>query len=338
MEILLNKEISKRLWVTRYFMVIGIIVLHLPQYQPLSEVESLFEHIKAFFSHGIFRATVPVLTVISGYLVFRCNLQSQPLKLFVKKAKSIFIPLIIWNIPFAIAIYLSQKYNLLSHNFSAELYPIEIKNWVNALTGLFGTPANYPLNFLRDLFAVSLLAPIMWLLLKSSPYLGMAIVLVIYYFNLDGVFVLRNSMLVSFYLGGLAATQNWDLTALDKYANWLLLVFILLCISIVLFGIENKEVLRLLAPFMVWPAMSIMENTKIYNFLYKNSKSSFFTFLAHGPIILIMWFLYTTVSEAIPYYVYWVMSPLVTLFVCIYLARYFKKFFPVVASAVLGGR
>lgn len=334
----LKNEISKRIWVTRYLMVIGIVVLHLPNYQPLSEIESLFEYVKAFFSHGVFRATVPVLTVISGYLVFRSGIQLKPLVLFIKKFKAVFIPLVIWNIPFAIAIYLSQKYNLLSHSFSAELYPIRVENWINALTGYSGSAVNYPLSFLRDLFAVSLLSPLFWLILQRIPYLGLAIVLVIYYFNLEGGFVLRNSMLVCFYLGGLAATRNWNLTILDKYAKWLLLFYVSLCVAIILFKIENIEILRLVSPFMVWPAISLLSNTRLYDFLYKHSSSSFFTFLAHGPIILIIWFFYSKFSNYIPYFVYWIIAPVLTVSICIFFATYLKKYFPKVASFVLGGR
>lgn len=319
-------------------MIIGIIVLHLPQYQPLSEVESLFEYIKAFFSHGVFRATVPVLTVISGYLVFRSSLHKEPKNLIAKKLKSIIIPLFLWNIPIVIFIYMSQKYNLISHEFSAELYPIKIEIWVNALTGLFSAPANYPLNFLRDLFAVTLLAPVFGWLLNKASYTGLIIVSFIYYFNIDGDLVLRNSMILSFYIGGLAATKNWDLTALDKHAKWLFLAFIILCLLIVLFKIENRELFRLLSPFMVWPAISLMEGSKIYDLLYKNSKHSFFTFLAHGPVLLITWVLYSKALEVIPYSIYWIATPFLTVLVCIFLATYFKKYFPKLASLVLGGR
>lgn len=335
----LNKEISKRIWVTRYLMVIGIIVLHLPPYQPLNTLgASVFDYVKAFFSHGVFRATVPVLTVISGFLIFQFNLHLKPLQLLSKKITSVLVPLIIWNIPIVIAIYLSQKYGILSHDFSAELYPFNLLNWVDALTGLFGTPANYPLNFLRDLFAVSLLSPIFWFFLKRLPYLGLVIVLVVYYFNLDSSFVLRNSMLVSFYTGGLAATQKWSLTCLDKYAKLLFFVFISFCIAIVLFDIQNREFFRLLSPFLVWPSISLITNTALYEFLYKNSKSSFFTFLAHGPIILILWLIFKKIPIEMPYYVYWLLAPPIMVFTSIFFARYFKKILPRISSIALGGR
>ena len=319
-------------------MVIGIIVLHLPQYQPLSDVGSLFEFVKAFFSHGIFRATVPVLTVISGYLVFCYNLHLQPRTLVLKKLKTVLIPLFIWNIPFAIGIFLSQKYALISHNFSAQLHPFQIESWINALFGLFDTPANYPLNFLRDLFAISLLAPLLGFLLNRIPYLGLVLVLFVYFFNLDGYLVLRNSMLVSFYIGGLAAVRAWDLTALDNYAKPLFWSFLTFSAVIVLFKIENRELFRLVSPFMVWPAISLLEKTKVYDLLHKYSENSFFTFLAHGPIILVLWFLFSMLPNDIPYVIYWILAPVITVFICIILATYFKRMLPTIASVVLGGR
>jgi len=320
-------------------MVIGIIVLHLPPHQPLNELgSSFFDYIKAFFTYGVFRATVPVLTVMSGFLVFRSGHQLQPLRLLAKKTSSILVPLIIWNIPFVAAIYVSQKYNILSHDFSAGLYPFDTLSWINALTGLLETPANYPLSFLRDLFAVSLLSPVYWLFLKKIPYQGLLVVMIVYFFNLDGPFVLRNSMLVSFYIGGLAASQNWSLTYLDHHAKWLLSLFVCFCVAIVLFDIQNRELFRLLSPFLVWPSMSLITNTKLGEFLYKNSRSSFFTFLAHGPIILILWLVFQKTRFDIPYFLYWFLTPLITVYLSILFSRYFKKWLPNTASIALGGR
>lgn len=320
-------------------MVIGIIVLHLPPYQPLNELElTFFDLIKAFFSHGVFRATVPVLTVISGFLIFQSCLQLTPFKLLKKKVLSVFVPLVVWNVPFVVAIYLSQKYNILLHDFSVNLHPFDLMSWINALTGLLGQPVNYPLNFLRDLFAVSLLSPIYWLLLKRTPYLGLVFVLMIYYFNLDGAFILRNSMLVSFYIGGLAASQKWSLTCLDKQAKFLCMMFIIFCIIIVVFDIQNRELLILLSPFLVWPSMSLIINTRFYEFLYKHSRHSFLTFLTHGPIILILWFVFQKLQMDAPYYVYWFLAPPITVYISILFSTYFKRLLPFVSSIALGGR
>ena len=335
----MNREISERIWMTRYLMVVGILVLHLPPYQPLGNVGSTgFDYIKAFFAHGLFRAAVPVLTVMSGYLLFRSKLHLHYFDLLKTKTNSILIPLILWNIPLAIAVYVLQKYNLGSHEFSAKLYPADFPSWVNAITGLNGSPVNYPLNFLRDLIAVSLLAPFFGVLLKYIPYPGLVVVLCIYFFNLDGPLVLRNSMLVSFYLGGLAYTQSWNLFALDKYAGIAVAILVFACILIVAFKIQNREWFRLIAPFLIWPSMSLLAGTTTGRFLYKNAQSSFFTFLAHGPIILVLWFAYQKIFSDGPYALYWFSAPVITVCLSILLSQMIKKQFPAFSRVILGGR
>ena len=76
------------------------------------------------------------------------------------------MPLILWNIPIALAVFILQKYQLLGHQFSARLYPPTPLAWLNALTGLVSDPVNYPLNFLRDLFIISLISPVLGIFLK----------------------------------------------------------------------------------------------------------------------------------------------------------------------------
>lgn len=338
-DIALNKEISRRFWITRFFMIIGIVILHVPPYQPLSEVgSSFFGLIKAFFSHGFFRATVPTLTVVSGYLVFYHQLHLDPVRLVKKKAASILVPLIVWNIPVAIGVFVSQKYQLLPHAFSAQLYPFELMNWVNALTGLFSGPVNYPLNFLRDLFVISLMAPLMWPLINRVPYIGLVLVSLLAYFNVDGDLVLRNSMLVNFYVGGLAVSRKWDLTALDRYAVWLLVVLISCCAAIVALKVENRELFRVVSPFLVWPCMRLIVDTRFGDWLYRYAECSFFIYLTHSVVLLVLWVAFQRSPLVSAYGVYWLIAPPVTVLSLISLCQEFKKRAPRLAGVVLGGR
>lgn len=320
-------------------MVIGIVILHTPPYQPLSEIDnSFFSLTKAFFAHGLFRTTVPVLTALSGYLVFHYNLHLEPVRLAWKKFTSIFIPLVIWNLPIAIAVFLSQKHQLLAHEFSARLYPFDLLNWLNAITGLLSDPVNYPLNFLRDLFVISLLAPLLWPLIKKAPYYGLILIALISYFNLDGPVVLRNSMLVNFYIGGLAATRKWNLEALDEYAVWFLMTLFGCCALIVALRIENRELFRLISPFLIWPCMRLIIDTRLGDWLYKYSACSFFTYLSHSVALLALWIIFQKTPLENFYIVYWVMAPLVTVLLLIFLCQKFKLLAPRLSSLLLGGR
>lgn len=335
----MQSEISRRISITRYLMVIGIIVLHMPPYEALSATgPELFSYIKAFFSHGVFRATVPVLTVMSGYLLIRSGLQRFPATLVKKKCRSLLLPLILWNVPLVLAIFLLQRFEVASLSLSTILYPVEWTNWINALLGLTAPPANYPLNFLRDLFVIALLSPIMWQMLKRAPYIGLLVISVIYYFNLEGPLVLRNSMLISFYLGALAAHQQWDLRKLDRFAIPCLVTFVGLCAAIVAFKIENREFLRIVSPVLIWPAMSLLVGTWLGNVLQNHAKHSFFTFLSHAPMILIIWMIYQRFADIIPYPLFWFATPIITAVLAVYLARGFTLVTPKLAAIMLGNR
>jgi len=336
---MLTEEISKRFWITRFLMIIGIVILHLPPYEPLSEVGcSAFSLVKAFFAHGLFRATVPVLTVISGYLVFYSNLHLRPLELFKKKTKSILVPLALWNLPIAIAVFFVQKYQILGDQFSAQLYPPSLFDWLNALIGVTADPVNYPLNFLRDLFVISVLSPVLWLFLKRIPYVGLVTVLMIWYLNLDGDLILRTSMLVNFYIGGLAAVLRWDLTVLDKHATWCLFLLIGICVGIVVLRIENKELFRLTSPFLVWPSMKLLVGTRMGEWLYRHASSSFFIFLSHSVVLFALWLIFQKSPASELYFVYWLSTPPITVMFLIFMHRKFRELAPRLSLVFLGGR
>lgn len=279
-----------------------------------------------------------MLTVISAYLIFQSLVNTSVKNILEKKGKTILIPMIFWNLLVMAPIFTIQFFNISNHEFSTSLYPFEFMSWANALTGIFGSPANYPLNFLRDLFALCLLIPIFRLLLNHFPYLGAAVIIAVYYFNLDGSFILRNSMLVSFYLGALAATQRWDVTYLDRYAHILLVSFILFCSIVVIFDIENREPLRFVAPLMLWPAMSLIVESKFGNLLNRYSFASFFTFLAHGPMLLVLWFIYKSKLSFIPYPAFWFFAPVIIVISCVVITSIAKKNPARLNFIIFGGR
>lgn len=335
----LDEDISQRISLLRYLMIFGIVVLHTPPYVPLEETGAgMFDFLKALFQHAIFRASVPVLTFISGYLLFRARLDLQFNKLIVKKTKSILIPLILFNVPVAIAVYLVQANQLLDHSFSKQLYPFHLATWVDAIVGLFGSPINYPLNFLRDLYLLSLLAPLLGLLLRRYTWYGLAIVFLLFWFNLDGPLILRNTMPIVFYLGGMAAVQEWDLRKLDRFAVPLLALFLAFCIAIIAFRIKGQNYLRLVSPILIWPAASLLVDARFGVWLAGLSKYSFLTFLAHGPSLLVAWLVYQKALPGVPYWIFWVVTPVIVATILAQLYIYSRRFFPRTMGLLLGGR
>lgn len=305
----LDRGIRDRIAVLRIVMIFGVVVLHTPEYVPMAAIGTgWFDAVKAFFQLAVFRATVPVLTVISGFLLFGAALDRTPARLFGKKARTILLPFLVFNLsllPLALA---AQVYA--GVEMSARLWPFEPMAWLNAAFGLTSGPINYPLNFLRDLLALILLAPLFGFMLRRFAWPGLALVGLVFFSNLDGPLVLRDLMAVQFYLGGMAAVRGWDLRRFDRYAPACLLLFLLACAAIVHFRIANTTYLRLLAPFLIWPAAAWLVASAVGPWLVRMSRYSFFLFLAHAPVLMLTWLLYGRYGSALPYPLYWVAAPL----------------------------
>jgi len=335
----IETDISNRIAMLRFLMIFGIVILHTPPFVPITtEPNTLFDFIKALFQHAIFRTSVPVLTCISGYLLFKSQLHTQFSQLFIKKTKTIFIPLILFNLPIALFIYYLQFNQLIDHQFSTQLHPIDQTTWINAIFGLTAAPVNYPTNFLRDLYIVSLMTPIFSILLRYIPITGLFIISFFFWFNFDGDIVLRSPMPIMFYFGGLMATTDVNIKSFDKYSAYLLTLFITLCIAIIYFKVENRNYLRLIAPFLIWPASALIVNTWLGKWFIRFSKYSFPIFLMQGPLLLVCWLLYKKFLISIPYWIFWIITPIITAVTLTYLYKLSCIAFPKTMKFVFGGR
>jgi succinoglycan biosynthesis protein ExoH len=329
--------LSERIRILRCVLIFGIVVLHIPPYVPLAEVgPGVFDFIKAMMQHAVFRASVPVLAFISGYLLFSQGLDRRFSELAFKKTRSLLVPLIAFNLPLAVAIWLAQVQGSLNQELSPRLHPVELQEWADGLLGLFGPPVNYPLNFLRDLFVLSMLAPIFGVLLRRAPWAGLCAVFCTFWFDLDGPIVLRGPMAVTFYLGGMAAAGNWDMHRLDRFAWPFLALFLLLCAAVVLLEIEDRRYLRLLSPILLWPSASLLVGTAAGRLLVALSRYSFFTFLTHAPILFALWLVYQ-MSEG-PYWVFWISAPAITGLIAALVFDLSCRWMPKTMSLLTGGR
>lgn len=334
----MDTVVSKRIAIAKFIMIVGVIVLHVPPYVPLEDTGStFFDTVKCFFSHGLFRVTVPLLTCISAFLLFESKIYLNYKLLLIKKIKTILIPFLIWNFPLVIVLFCIQKFGLSFHEFDKVIYPFDFLNFLDASIGMRSTPVNYPLNFLRDLFVLTIFSPFFGILLSKIPIIGFFLIFFIFIFNVDGYLILRDSMMVNFYIGGLLSIKKVDLKIFDKYSFLLMLTLICLCLYV---GIFHKTVIYsfIFTPILAWYSISLIEKTKFAEFIYSIAPMGFFIFLAHGPILLFLWIVYKLNYIQVEYYYFWIFSPIFTLLILVLLYSYLKKTFPNFLSLVLGGR
>ena len=335
----IDEEISQRISIVRYLMIVGVVFLHVPPYVPLSEMSSdFFSFVKALFSNAIFRSTTPVLTCISGYILYSVSLDRKYRSLVVNKTRSLLVPLILWNVPLVFVLYFVQKYRLLDQSFSTKIYPIAIFSSVNAIVGFNGSPLNYPLNFIRDLYVITLLAPIFGYLLRRIPFIGLVFISLFFLGDLDGDLVLRNSMPVNFYIGGMAALAHWDLRFFDRYALPLIICFLALSIAIVVFRIPYIYFFSIISPFLIWPIFSKIPYTLIGEKIIGLSKVSFFVFLSHGPILFAISVLFSKFVGNLSTFTFWLMAPILTILIAHISYFIFSKIAPAALGLLIGGR
>jgi Acyltransferase family len=334
---MMDRQLSKRIQIARYLMVCGIIFIHVPPIDTETVTNNAyFLFFRAFWVDAVFRGTVPVLTCISAYLIFLYSKDKKPLALIRSKAESIVLPMIIWNLPVVLVIYLMQKYGVVDYPFRLDLYPFKIATFLDATFGITDRPANFPLFFLRDLFVLAVLAPIFGFFIHRAPVLGFAVVAAIFWFDFDSYLLLRSSMALNFYIGGVAAVHGWNLFLLDRY-RWIILFFFIVVCLIKCQVPGDSTFFRLLSPFMIWPILGLFENSRFGDFIVKLSPGSFFLFLAHAPMLIGSYILYKMFS-VLEYPLYWFVASTSVIVLCAVLYRLSSKAMPSAMQVALGGR
>ena len=326
--------VEHRIAMLRFLMIFGVVVLHTPPYVPIAEVgANSFEWFVAFFQHALFRATVPVLTFISGYLLFRSGADREPLVLLKKKSRSILLPFLFFNLSVLLGLVLLRE--LLGINAgNAKLE--NTQDWLDAAFGLASSPINYPLNFLRDLIALFIVAPLLGWMLRRAAWVGLLLVMINFYFNLDGLFLLRDVMGPVFYVGGMAAVLKWDMRDLDRYAPLLLAVLFGVCVYVIYFRVANTNILRLVAPALIWPAASLLAFTAVGNWLAHMSRYSYFLFLAHAPLLLLISLVYKRFAAIVPYPLFWFLTPLLITAVLVLVYKAAMRLMPEIFRVLIG--
>jgi len=332
-----SAEVRDRIALLRFVMIFGVVVLHTPEYVPVTEIgHGWFDLFKAFFQNALFRATVPVLTFLSGYLLFRSGLDQQPAKLARKKTASLLVPFLCFNLPLLCLAYVAET--IFGLRLSYDLRTHDLLTWLDAAFGLTHSPINYPLNFLRDMIVLMCLAPLFGLLIRRAPYSGLAAISVLFMTNLDGPLILREVMPLTFYVGGMAAVHKWNICKLDRFAVPLGGALVMLCVAIVYFRIANTTFLRIVSPVLIWPAASLLTRTRFGAWCARMQRHSFLLFSAHAPILLGLWLVFKALGRPGYYAVFWTLAPVLVTFCIVQLHGIGLRLAPNLFPLLLGGR
>lgn len=160
----ITPAISARIKIARVLCILMLVYVHVPPWFPPGLADGrapdAFDIFFAFVNEAVSRTSVPLLSVISGYLLMMPDTAGKAIsqgRRIAKKVPSLIIPLLLWN---AIAVTL---------NFAlGRLDPATPLEWINRFTALASSPMITPLYFLRDIFLCVLLFPLIRLALRRA--------------------------------------------------------------------------------------------------------------------------------------------------------------------------
>ena len=132
------------------------------------------------------RASVPLLSVVSGFLFVGYLARRSHLKATKDRAKGLLVPIVTWNLVGILLFSILDGVRPWSLN---DFFPFTDHGF------------QYHLTFLRDLFVVSLLSPLLIRALKYAPLATIASVILITAFEDTWPIILRASILMYFTFG-----------------------------------------------------------------------------------------------------------------------------------------
>lgn len=364
----IEKEVSERITVLRYILACLVVFFHnnktllfLGDSSKISFTDITF--LGHFFSFALFFlitiAPVPLFFIFAAYIN-----ESKQYTLAVtlrKKTKSLLIPLLAWTslvtfgkigVKFLLITMFPDK---VSHTlpFISGDEVWSLKQWIFAFIGNYDNPFTsflcepyiMPLYFIRDLFILSLIHPLLKKIINRIPFAFGCFLFVIYYLRLRPVIVCSNAL--TFYSAGIYfAKYRFNFFEFADRIKWIHIAVAsaaLIFISVMIHNIQHGFNVFISCLILLKISKVLLEanDGKISNLLKKLSFFSFFIYAMHlcGPLQFASqkWFKYIPSNVATDIIEYF----LVPVFVCaaatltgLFLKRFIPKFF----SLLNGGR
>ena len=300
-----------------------------------------------FFSSSITKFAVPLFFMLSGLTFFK----GYESKKYIGKIKSrlftLVIPYLIWNtIWLAWEIFTSCSF--MSKFSTGEPFPLTL---TNILKGIFFYGCNIPFWFIFDLIVFSLLAPLIFLIIKNK-YVGISVVVILSVVSIFGIYlptkVFYYPMAIVFYLlGAIIGYHFFDFASKKsskpiRIASAVFLIAYILAKNLVpgKLQIDNyllQTLVYTLAAYALWNIVDAFIEKIKPRAIYRRSFPIYAMHLNIGIIMLKVLSLLLPQSEwlSIPKTIIMIVSTLIIInLVCAFL----EKFAPKIYGVLMGNR
>jgi succinoglycan biosynthesis protein ExoH len=361
-------QLSRTIDFARISLIVGLVFLHYGMYpnfrvNPFGGM-SVGEYEIATFVNSFllffFLSVVPLLSIISGWLFFSFfdEANAEPAASLSSRIRrrfaSLYLPLIVWNF-----IYLTGL--LIVYTFSPD-YPLfaalnidfdtaNLKQYFNAVFAFNHHPLAFQFWFVRDLFLTVLLSPVLWLLLRRSPLTAAAALCVAWLVNYDLEIFFRPDVPFFFFLGGLVRSKKLDFGLSARATNWLVAAYLVIVAARAMapYAVEESTLMlgamtramRLVGVLACWGLFLRLSAAPLGARIARWGPLAFFLHAAHFPLMaevkLLLWDVLPEINDfwMVTHYL---VSVLVTLFVCLGTGAVLVRYAPGVFGLLNGGR
>jgi succinoglycan biosynthesis protein ExoH len=282
----MSPDVSRRIEILRVLLICGVVILHTP---PTWYLDSLPPEahgwpgvIKLFLDYGPFRAGVPTLSLISGYLLFLRPYGAYG-ELLRRKLPTLIVPFLVWN-ALTIGAHALRGQDDLGLSGGAW-------GWLARIGELLDNPPDYPTYFLPDLFACAALAPIIGVLMRRLPLPILLVGSVAAALGYGPIPMVRPDVALPFAAGAAIALHRVDPCILDRHWLPIGIAFLVFCTASIaaLAGgypsLFQLGLLRALGVPAAWTVSVALAGTRTGQWLAGWSRYAFLLFCAHSPLL-----------------------------------------------------
>lgn len=290
------EKISRIMVVFRTILLLGVIYNHTPDkyFVPNNSIQKLiFINVNHFIMNFVICA-VPVYFIMSGYLLYKED--CTYIQLVKKKIFSLMIPYFLWNV-FQIVLYVSAEILPMTRKFFTDtdndflnMSAVNIVSYVLGV-GHNDFPVNGPMWYVRDLFVLIIISPLLKKILDKYSFLIITLFLFMMY-NHTRIFFLRIDGPLFLSLGYLICKHEDVVIEFIKHLNLRVVTisFSILSIMVCYLNYNEYNMLSIFSAILLYLviALKIQENSHMFYFFEKLSKYSFFVYGLHASVIIVV--------------------------------------------------
>jgi succinoglycan biosynthesis protein ExoH len=318
-------QLSQIISFSRITLIVGLVFLHYEKFPnsritPFRGMDTEVFQVATFVNSFVlffFFAVVPLLSMISGWLFFSFtnNVANELKSRMVRRFKSLYLPLVLWNLLYVIvlwSIFQLNSGNPILHEVNIDLASAAPLDYFNAVFAVTHHPVGFQFWFVRDLFVTVLVSPLLFIMLTRIPLIGATVLGLGWLVGFDFWIFFRSDVVFFFYLGGLLRLYNAPLEISGKMTLCLLLAYALLValrtaspyvIADPQSGIMDvfTRGMRLVGVLACWGIFQRVALTEVGAWVARFGGFAFFLHAAHFPLLaavkILLWDLLPVESQ-----------------------------------------